>query len=104
MGPVRISSVSRFIVTAGVFCLLAAGYSGIFNDNQKTLLLHWNGGKWTQVTTPKPVYGELDGVYATAPNNAWAVGFTSTADVSTRPGAMSGQWARPTARPSVVVS
>lgn len=87
MGPVRISLVSRFIVTAGVFCLLAAGIVG-----RSALLLHWNGGKWTQVTTPKPVYGELDGVYATAPNNAWAVGFTSTADVSTRPGAMSGQW------------
>jgi hypothetical protein len=120
---VRISSVTRILVTAGVFCLLAAGaadasgaalaagppaqhadtrfsitgqisgvtatsvsnawaagYSGIFNDNQKTLLLHWNGSKWTQVTTPKPVYGELDGVYATSADNAWAVGFTSTAD------------------------
>jgi hypothetical protein len=58
----------------------AVGYSGIYNDNQKTLLLHWNGSKWTQVTTPKPVYGELDGVYATSADNAWAVGFTSTAD------------------------
>jgi hypothetical protein len=58
----------------------AVGYSGIYNVNQKTLLLHWNGSKWTPMTTPKPVYGELDGVYATSPDNAWAVGFTSTAD------------------------
>jgi hypothetical protein len=120
---VRISSVMRIVVAAGVLCLLAAGavgrsgaalaagpsarhadtrfsitgqisgvtatsvsnawavgYSGIYNDNQKTLLLHWNGSKWSQVTTPKPVYGELDGVYATSTDNAWAVGLTSTAD------------------------
>lgn len=123
MCPVRVSSVTRIVVTAGVLCLLAAGavgrggaalaagsspqtvntrfsvtgqisgvtatsvanawavgYSGIYNVNQKTLLLHWNGKRWTQVTTPKPVYGELDGVYATSADNAWAVGFTSTAD------------------------
>jgi hypothetical protein len=119
---VRISSVTRFAVIAGVFCLLAAGivgrsgaalaapsalrpdtrfsitgqisgvtatsvgnawavgYSGIYDVSQKTLLLHWNGSKWSPVTTPKPVYGELDGVYATAADNAWAVGFTSTAN------------------------
>jgi hypothetical protein len=43
-----------------------------------TLLLHWNGTKWTQVTSPKPVPGELTAVAATSAGNAWAVGETGT--------------------------
>lgn len=58
----------------------AVGYSGVYDKNQETLLLHWNGRSWTQVTTPKPVSGELDGVYAESASNVWAVGFASTPD------------------------
>jgi hypothetical protein len=43
-----------------------------------TLLLHWNGTKWTPVTSPKPVPGELTAVAATSAGNAWAVGQTGT--------------------------
>ena len=43
-----------------------------------TLLLHWNGTKWTPVTSPKPVPGELTAVAATSAGNAWAVGETGT--------------------------
>jgi hypothetical protein len=41
-----------------------------------TLLLHWNGTRWTQVTSPKPVPGKLTAVAAAAADNAWAVGET----------------------------
>src|SRR5512146_3190949 len=41
-----------------------------------TLLLHWNGTKWTEVTSPKPVPGRLAAVAATSADNAWAVGQT----------------------------
>lgn len=43
-----------------------------------TLLLHWNGAKWTEVTSPKPVPGKLAAVAATSADNAWAVGQTGT--------------------------
>jgi hypothetical protein len=41
----------------------------------KTLLLHWNGAKWSQVTSPKPVQGALTAVTAVSADDAWAVGF-----------------------------
>jgi hypothetical protein len=43
-----------------------------------TLLLHGNGTKWAQVTSPKPVPGELTAVAASSADNAWAVGETGT--------------------------
>jgi hypothetical protein len=43
-----------------------------------TLLLHWNGTKWAEVTSPKPVPGKLSAVTATSADNAWAVGQTGT--------------------------
>jgi hypothetical protein len=43
-----------------------------------TLILHWDGTAWTHVPSPNPgpVYGGslLEGVTATSPDNAWAVG------------------------------
>jgi hypothetical protein len=35
-------------------------------DNSKTLTGHWNGRKWTRVTSPKPVSGSLEAVTATS--------------------------------------
>jgi hypothetical protein len=52
-----------------------------YNQNVRamaTLLLHWNGSKWTPVTSPKPVPGRLTGVAATSADNAWAVGEIDT--------------------------
>ena len=44
-----------------------------------TLTEHWNGRTWAHVTSPNPagtVTGvQLNGVAATSPSNAWAVGF-----------------------------
>jgi hypothetical protein len=48
-----------------------------------TLLLHWNGKAWSQVTNPKPVYGSLISVSATSADNAWAVGAEDTPKVHT---------------------
>lgn len=56
----------------------AVGYSGIPFTDAKTLILHWNGRKWAQVTNPRPVYGALNAVTAVTPDNIWAVGDTST--------------------------
>jgi hypothetical protein len=53
----------------------AVGWTG---PSQTTLILHWNGDKWTRVTTPKPVYGTLDAVTAVSPDDIWAVGNTQT--------------------------
>jgi len=46
----------------------------------QTLILQWNGTKWTHVPSPNPVPSdELVGVAASSGSNAWAVG-TSTND------------------------
>ena len=48
----------------------------------RTLILHWNGSTWAQ--TPSPNQGgaaaanSLNGVAATSPTNAWAVGRSAT--------------------------
>ncbi len=41
-----------------------------------TLILHWNGSSWSQVSSPTPVnsYLNLAGVTAISPSDAWAVG------------------------------
>jgi hypothetical protein len=48
----------------------AVGYT----DNGKTLIVHWNGTKWSQVTSPKPITGALYGVAAVSASDVWAVG------------------------------
>jgi len=53
----------------------AVGSTGAGND-LKTLILHWNGRKWSQVTNPKPLSGYLQAVTAVSADNAWAVGAT----------------------------
>ncbi|MGD0704039.1 MAG: hypothetical protein ABSA02_29655, partial [Trebonia sp.] len=54
----------------------AVGYTGKFTTtaSTRTLLLHWNGTAWSQVTRPAPVAGALSGVTATA-SRGWAVGY-----------------------------
>jgi hypothetical protein len=43
---------------------------------EKTLILHWNGTAWSQVTSPSPgpTTNVLSGVSATSSRDAWAVG------------------------------
>jgi hypothetical protein len=56
----------------------AVGYSGP-DTERKTLVLRWNGEKWSQVPSPAPVSGALEAVTATSATNAWAVGYTGSA-------------------------
>jgi hypothetical protein len=59
----------------------AVGASGIGGSSpqKKTLILHWDGKRWSRQGTP--VAGELSGVRAVSGSEVWAVGlnFTSTA-------------------------
>jgi hypothetical protein len=51
----------------------SAGFAGY-----RTLILHWNGTTWSQVPTPAPSpahQGQLYGITATSPRNAWAAGY-----------------------------
>lgn len=59
----------------------AVGASGT-GPATKTLLLHWNGTRWSQVTNPKPALGGLSAVDAVSADNVWAVGYTSNAAVT----------------------
>jgi hypothetical protein len=61
----------------------AAGVYGSMGGGTQVFLnqaLHWNGTKWSQVTTPNPEgttandANLLDGVRCTSPSNCWAVG------------------------------
>lgn len=59
----------------------AVGYSdGGPGATQKTLLLHWNGTRWTRVTRPAPVPGELFAVAAASASSVWAVGSVPTSN------------------------
>ena len=52
--------------------------SDIQNDTLVTLILHWDGKSWKQVSSPSPGpegLSQLTSVDATSPTDAWAVGF-----------------------------
>jgi hypothetical protein len=52
---------------------------GVNVVNGKTIILHWNGTAWTQVTSPTLAGGSaLYAVAATSASNAWAVGGSNT--------------------------
>ena len=43
--------------------------------SSQTLILHWNGTKWSVKSSPSPgTAGTLDGITAISPTNIWAVG------------------------------
>jgi hypothetical protein len=50
----------------------AVGNSGV--SGFQTLVLHWNGRTWAQVTESRPVDGQLQAVSAASADSAWAVG------------------------------
>jgi len=56
----------------------AVGYSGLW-PNEKILIVHWNGQRWTQIASPKPVYGDIFGIDAVSADDIWLVGCTSKA-------------------------
>jgi hypothetical protein len=57
----------------------AVGYNAEVIDENATLAVHWNGTNWQGVNTPNVGEGsnQLNGVFALAPNNVWAVGFST---------------------------
>ncbi|MGI8680786.1 MAG: hypothetical protein ACR2JO_01365 [Mycobacteriales bacterium] len=58
----------------------AVGTSGPFGQmTGRTLILHWNGQRWTKVPSPNPgrTNNGLFGVSATGHSDAWAVGILS---------------------------
>jgi hypothetical protein len=57
----------------------AVGSTGLIGTGKNhSLLLHWNGTAWSQVTSPAPVTGgSLAAVTATA-KHGWAVGYVNT--------------------------
>jgi hypothetical protein len=70
----------------------------------KTLLLHWNGVKWSQVTSPKPLYGQINAIAAVSADNAWAVGATNTSTSADTPLVLhwnGKEWARQPDVPAV---
>jgi len=58
----------------------AVGYASGSASSSKVLMLHWNGSKWSRVTSPKvlTVTGALSGIAVVSATDAWAVGFTGT--------------------------
>lgn len=57
----------------------AVGFIGPENDTSKTLVMHYDGTNWKKVPSPSVGTGasQLNGVVALAPNDAWAVGFST---------------------------
>jgi hypothetical protein len=57
----------------------AVGYNEANIDEDATLAMHWNGSIWESVDTPNVGQGNnvLEGVVALAPNNVWAVGYST---------------------------
>ena len=55
------------------------GFNGPENENSATLALHWNGTTWNSAETPNVGSGanQFNGVLALAPNDVWAVGFST---------------------------
>ncbi len=51
----------------------AVGASGL-QGYTKTLIVHWNGRRWTLVRSPSPKAAQLARVAALSSNDAWAVG------------------------------
>jgi hypothetical protein len=57
----------------------AVGYNAEIIDENATLAVHWNGTNWQGTNTPNVGEGsnQLNGVLALAPNDVWAVGFST---------------------------
>ncbi|MEP6993178.1 MAG: hypothetical protein ABI968_01560 [Acidobacteriota bacterium] len=55
----------------------AVGHTYDFSDGQ-SLILHWDGVEWTDMSTPDPgLAGWLNGIEVVSPNDVWAVGWNS---------------------------
>jgi hypothetical protein len=72
------SASTSFTVPGGLYGVAATSAGNAWavgiTGAGKTLIVHWNGRQWSQVTSPKPVYGYLAAVAAVSADNVWAVG------------------------------
>ncbi len=74
------SSNDDFLRSVAVTSTSNAWVVGDYDDGTaaRTLILHWNGSRWTEVASPNPGtgsnYDELWSTAATSASNAWAVG------------------------------
>lgn len=71
-GPARLNQLNAVTASA-----TSARAVGTFIDpvlGQTTLVLGWNGTRWTHVATPASELGELLAVTGTSPASSWAVG------------------------------
>jgi hypothetical protein len=78
----RILSGDQFLFGASADAtddVWAVGFNGPENDNSLTLALHFDGTRWEEANTPSVGTGanQLNGVLALAPNDVWAVGFST---------------------------
>jgi hypothetical protein len=57
----------------------AVGFNGSENDKSRTLAMHYDGTSWKTVAIPSVGTGanQLNAVVALAPNDVWAVGFST---------------------------
>lgn len=57
----------------------SVGFNGPENDSSRTLAMHFDGSSWRTSNTPSVGSGanQLNGVLALAPNDVWAVGFST---------------------------
>jgi hypothetical protein len=57
----------------------AVGFKGPENDNSLALVMHYDGKNWKEMSAPSVGSGanQLNGVLALAPNDVWAVGFST---------------------------
>jgi hypothetical protein len=83
---VSVAALSR----ADAWAVGSTGNTTIGNT-YRTLIVHWNGTKWSPVANPKPVFGYLQGIAAAAPDDVWAVGVTTTS-TGTNPHVLIMHW------------
>jgi hypothetical protein len=65
----------------------AVGYNAEVIDENATLAVHWNGASWNAANTPNVGQGsnQLNGVLALAPDDVWAVGYSTPVRLLNQP-------------------
>jgi hypothetical protein len=67
------------VAAASASSAWAVGHAGT-GTSAKVLMLHWNGSRWSRVTSPSVLTGagELAAITVVSAKDAWAVGYTGT--------------------------
>jgi hypothetical protein len=79
----ELQRASPFVLTIAALStnnVWAAGFSGAENDDSRTFVMHFNGKTWSSVASPSTGNGanQLNALFAIAPNNIWAFGFSTS--------------------------